>query len=153
MFDKFEDNGWEPLFKEVTKFCNENDIPVPNMNGSVPRWGRSRKVGRNIITSDHHFCVDNFYAAIDAITIEFDHRFNEASSELLVCFSCLDPRDSSKFDVDKLAQLREIYCDEFSNSDKDNIKDKLELFIIHVRSTTTETFSKVGKNNFPRRAR
>jgi hypothetical protein len=38
-------NGWEPLFEEVTKFCNENDIPVPNMNGSVPRFGRSRKGG------------------------------------------------------------------------------------------------------------
>lgn len=55
------------------------------------------------------------------------------SSELLVCFSCLDPRDSfSKFDVDKLARLTEIYCDDFSNSDKDDIKGELEGFIIHV---------------------
>ena len=73
-------NGWEPLFEEVTKFCNENDIPVPNMNGSVPRFGRSRKGGRNNITSDHYFRVDTFYAAIDSITTEFDHRFNEVSS-------------------------------------------------------------------------
>jgi hypothetical protein len=67
------------------------------------------KGGWNNITQDHHFRVDTFYAAIDAITTEFDHRFNELSSELLVYFSCLDPRDSSKFDVDKLAWLIYIF--------------------------------------------
>jgi hypothetical protein len=34
--------------------------------------------------------------------------------------------------VDKLARLTEIYCDDFSNSDKDDIKGELEGFIIHV---------------------
>jgi hypothetical protein len=102
-------NGWEPLFEEGTRFCNENDILVPNMNDVVPRWGRSRKGGQNNITQDLHFHVDTFYAAIDAITTEFYHRFNEVSSELLVCFSCLDPRDSSKFDVDKIARHTEIH--------------------------------------------
>ena len=80
------------------------------------------------------FRVDTFYAAIDAITTEFDHRFNETSSELLVCFACLDPRDSfSKFDVDKLSWLADIYCDDFSFDDRKIIKDQLRTFIIHVR--------------------
>jgi len=127
-------DGWEPLLQEATKFCSENDIPIPNMNEAVPRFGRSRKGGKNNITQDHYFRVDIFYAAIDAITTEFDHRFNEVSSELLVCFSCLNPRDSfSKFDVHKLARLTEIYSDDFSYSEKKGIKDQLELFIIHVR--------------------
>jgi hypothetical protein len=127
-------DGWEPLLQEATKFCSENDIPVPNMNESVTRFGRSRKGGKNKITADHYFRVDTFYAAIDAITIEFEHRFNEVSSELLVCFSCLDPRDSfSKFDVHKLARLTEIYSDDFSYSEKKGIKDQLETFILHVR--------------------
>jgi hypothetical protein len=43
-------NGWEPLLEEVTKFCNENDVLVPNMNDAVPRWGRSRKGG----VEQHH---------------------------------------------------------------------------------------------------
>lgn len=56
------------------------------------------------------------------------------SSELLVCFSCLDPRDSfSKFDVDKLARLTELYSDDFSSSNPDDIKEQLEQFIMHVR--------------------
>ena len=63
-----------------------------------------------------------------------NHRFNEVSSELLVCFSCLDPRDSfSKFNVDMLARLAEIYDVDFSNAECATIKDQLETYIMHVR--------------------
>src|SRR6266498_820515 len=75
--------GWEPLFEETKAFCLANDILIPNMDDVVPRFGRSRKGGRNNITQEHYFRVDTFYAAIDAITTELDHRFNEVSSELL----------------------------------------------------------------------
>jgi hypothetical protein len=90
-------DGWEPLLEEATTFCLANDIPIPNPNMShvVPRFGRSRKGGRNNITTEHFYHVDTFYAAIDSITTEFDHRFNDLPSELLVCFSCLDPRNHS----------------------------------------------------------
>ncbi|XP_062224592.1 uncharacterized protein LOC133923175 [Phragmites australis] len=76
----------------------------------------------------------SFIQMLDAINTEMNHRFNEVSTELLVCFSCLDPRDSfSKFDVTKLAQLAEIYDADFSNADRATIKDQLATFIIHVR--------------------
>jgi hypothetical protein len=104
------------------------------MEDSVPIFGRSRKGGRNNITQDHYFRVDTLYATIDAITIEFDHRFNEVSSELLTCFACLDPRDSfSKFEVNKLAHLTEIYLDDFLFDDRKAIKDHLKTFLVHVR--------------------
>jgi hypothetical protein len=94
--------GWEPLLDEVKSFCTEKKIPIPNMGESIPRWGRSRLDG-NLITQEHHYRVDTFLVAIDAIITEMDHCFNEVSSELLVCFSCLDPRDSfSKFDIEKM---------------------------------------------------
>jgi hypothetical protein len=94
----------EPLFEEVKAFCLAHDIPIPNMSDSLSRYGRSRKGGRNNITQDHYYRIDTFYASIDSITTELDHRFNEVSSELIICFSCLDLRNSfSKFDVDKLA--------------------------------------------------
>jgi len=73
-------------------------------------------------------------AAIDAIITEMDHRFNEVSSELLVCFSCLDPRNSfSKFDVEKIARLTEIYEEDFSDLDRSNIREQLQTFILHMR--------------------
>jgi hypothetical protein len=62
------------------------------------------------------------------------NRFNEVSSELLICFSCLDPRNSfSKFDMDKLARIADIYYDGFSFDDRKTVKDQLQTFIIHVR--------------------
>jgi hypothetical protein len=53
---------------------------------------------------------------------------------LLVCFFCLDPRNSfSKFDVDKIAWIADIYYDDFSFDDRKTIKDQLQTFIIHVQ--------------------
>jgi hypothetical protein len=126
--------GWEPLFEETKVFCLANDIPIPNMSDALPRYGRSRKGERNNITQEHYYRVDTFYTAIDSIITELDHRFNELSSELLVGFSCLDPRNSfSKFDVDNLARIANIYYEDFSFDDCKTIKDQLKTFIIHVR--------------------
>ncbi|XBI68918.1 hypothetical protein VPH35_048062 [Triticum aestivum] len=72
--------------------------------------------------------------AIDAITTELDHRFNDMASELLCGFACLDPRDSfSKFDLDKVAKLTDIYDADFSNDDRKRMKTELQLFINHMR--------------------
>ena len=104
------------------------------MDEAVSRWGRSRKRGRNNITQDHFFSVDTFYAAIDAITTELDHRFNDMTSDLLLGFACLDPRDSfAKFDVDRIARLTDIYDADFSQDDRNCIKTDLQLFINHMR--------------------
>jgi hypothetical protein len=127
-------DGWEPLLEEAITLCLANDILIQNMSDVVPHFGRSRKGGRNNITTKHFYRVDTFYDAIDSITTKFDHRFNELSLELLVCSSCLDSRSSfSKFDVDKLAQLADMYYDDFSFDDCKTIKDQLRTFIIHVQ--------------------
>jgi hypothetical protein len=44
-------HGWEPLFEDAKTFCNKNDISVPKMDEAIPRWGRSKKGGRNNITT------------------------------------------------------------------------------------------------------
>ncbi|TVU51341.1 hypothetical protein EJB05_02760, partial [Eragrostis curvula] len=125
--------GWEPLFEDVKSFCVAKQIPIPNMDEPIPRWGRSRLDG-NLITQEHHYRVDTFFAALDAIITELDHRFNEVSSELLVCISCFDPRDSfSRFDIDKIARLTEIYDQDFSIADRSMIRDQLETFILHAK--------------------
>jgi hypothetical protein len=131
---ELRNNGWEALFAEVKTFCEAKKIEVPNMEAPRPRWGRSRQEKGIMVTEDHHYRVDTFYAALDAINTEMDHRFNEVSTDLLVSFSCLDPRQSfSKFDVEKLARLTDIYDIDFSISDRGSIRDQLRLFIDHVR--------------------
>jgi hypothetical protein len=106
--------GWEPLFEEVKAYCLGHDIPISNMSDSLPRHDRSRKGRRNNITQEYYYRIGIFYASIDSITTKLDHLFNELSSELLVCFSCLDPRNLfCKFDVDKLARIVNVYYDDF----------------------------------------
>jgi hypothetical protein len=46
----------------------------------------------------------------------------------------LDPRDNfSKFDIDKIARLTEIYDEDISIVDCSNINDRLELLLLHVQ--------------------
>jgi hypothetical protein len=104
------------------------------MDAPRPRWVHSRQEKGIMVTEEHHYRVDTFYAAVDAINTDMNHRFNEVSSDLLVCFSCLDPRDSfSQFNVDKLVKVAGIYDADFSNDDLSNIKEQLLTFICHVR--------------------
>jgi hypothetical protein len=97
------ENGWDNLFYEVQQFCNDKSIPVPNMFDEIPVRGRSRREGFTV-TNLHHYRAEIFYVVVDKICIEMNHQFGEATTELLVCFSCLDPKNSfSKFDINKLA--------------------------------------------------
>jgi hypothetical protein len=120
------ENGWDELFEEAKQFCAAKGIPVPDMSAEIPVRGRSRRDGFTV-TNLHHYRAEIFYVVLDKICNEMDHRFSEASSEVLLCFSCLDPSNSfSKFDVNKLARLTEIYGADFSDRDRGIIRDQLE---------------------------
>jgi hypothetical protein len=115
------ESGWDDLFDNVQKFCIAKGIPVPNMDAEIPVRGRSRLEGRTV-TNLHHYRAEIFYVAIDKICVEMDHRFSEGSNIVLNCFSCLDPKNSfSRFDVDKLARLADIYHEDFSDDDRGTI--------------------------------
>ncbi|KAK2363325.1 hypothetical protein QL285_088322 [Trifolium repens] len=91
------------------------------MDEEIPVRGRSRLEGRTI-TNLHHYRAEIFYVAVDNICVEMDHRFSEEGNIVLNCFSCLDPKNSfSRFDVDKLARLADIYHEDFSDDDRGTI--------------------------------
>jgi hypothetical protein len=127
------ESGWDNFFVNVQEFCIAKGIPMPNMDEEIPVRGRSRLEGRTT-TNLHHYRVEIYYVAIDKICVEMDHRFSEGSNTVLNCFSCLDPKNSfSKFDVDKLARLADIYHADFSDDDRGTIREQLETYIVHVR--------------------
>lgn len=127
------DNGWEPLFDQVKSFCEAYGIGVPNMNDVIGVMGKSVR-RKHTVTQYHYYKVDIFNAALDATINEMNHRFNEVSSEILVCMSCLDPSDSfSKFNVDKLIRLAEIYADDFTMADRFLLRNQLQTFILNIR--------------------
>jgi hypothetical protein len=127
------DHGWEDFLDEVKKFCEAKCVPVPNMDDEIPCRSHSRRE-RIMITNLHHYRVELFYVTIDQIIADMNHRFNEATTEILTCFSCLDPKNNfSMFDTDKLFRLAEIYDADFSNSDRALIRGQLETYILQVR--------------------
>jgi hypothetical protein len=138
--------------KKSMFFREEASIDIPNMDGPIPRFGQSIRGQRDNITQDYFYRVDIFYAAIDSLIIELDHRFNQVCSKLLTCFACLDPRDSfSKFHVNKLARLTEICLQDFSFDDRKLIKDQSQTFIVHVRRVdqlkACHDLASLAKNN------
>jgi len=92
---------------------------------------RSQKV-----TNMHFYHVEIFLAAI---LTEMNHRFSEASSELLVCMASLNPMNSfSNFDVDKLVRLAEIYAEDFDVGHLAVLPSQLKAF--HQRAKRNREF-------------
>ena len=82
----------------------------------------------------HFYHIDIFIVAIDSILLEMNHRFNEVSSELLVCMAALNPRNNfCNFDVDKLVRLAEIYAEDFTIADCLLLRNQLQSFILNIR--------------------
>ncbi|XP_058725780.1 uncharacterized protein LOC131597081 [Vicia villosa] len=134
-FATMRERCWNSLFADVQELCVARGIPVLNMDDEIPVRGCSRVEGRTI-TNLHHYRVDIFYVAIEKICVEMDHCFSEGSNIILDCFSCLDPKNSfSKFDVDKLARLADIYNTDFSNDDRGTIRDQLDTYVLQMVQT------------------
>jgi hypothetical protein len=74
--------GWDPLFEEVKVFCVQVGIDRYTRYewSNIKIW--SFKKRRKKQYHSRFYRVDIFYAAIDSLIAELDHRFNEVSSEL-----------------------------------------------------------------------
>ncbi|CAH9100982.1 unnamed protein product, partial [Cuscuta europaea] len=131
---EFRDNGWESLLEETNTFCEKVNIPILNMEEEVLIRGRSRR-SRNTTTNLIHFRGGIFCEVVDKMIVEMNNRFSEASTELLTCIACLDPRNSFyQFDIDKLIHMAEMYAEDFSSTDRFMLKQQLETYIHAVKS-------------------
>jgi hypothetical protein len=76
------------------------------------------------------------------INVELCHQFNEASSELLVRFSCLDPKNSFfGFDLEKDVRLGDIYDQDFSSIGCVMLREQLETYIVYARSVVPKMYT------------
>ena len=63
-----------------------------------------------------------------------NHRFSEASTNLLDCFACLDPKNEFfNFDMDKLAHLADLYPVDFTSTGHIFLSQKLQSFLSDMR--------------------
>jgi hypothetical protein len=146
------DSGWESLFKDVCVFCEKHRIKVPNMEEEYfdnPRYPTST-------TNLHYYRVDLFNTVIDMQLRELNDRFTETNTQLLICMSCLDPKNSfSSFDIDELVQLAQFYPSDFNQFELPLLKSQLENYILDVKddraflevSTILELSEKLVKTN------
>jgi hypothetical protein len=127
------EDEWNSLLEEVSMFCTNNNIVVPNMDDLYQP--RSRRKAQSIKNS-HHYCVELYCTIIDMQLQELNSRFNEANSKLLCCVAYLSPNDSfAAFNKEKLLRLAQFYLNDFSIVQLTTLNDQLETYIIDMRSS------------------
>ena len=135
-FQNLREYGLEPLLEETYEFCNKNLITIPRMEEVFVPRGRSQR-GAEQITNEVHYRTSLFYTVIDAQIVELNFRFNEVSTKLLLCMSCLSPSDCFfAFDKNKLIQFVEFYPADFSPPDLIVLENQLLNYIFDVKSHT-----------------
>ncbi|XP_019184047.1 PREDICTED: zinc finger MYM-type protein 1-like [Ipomoea nil] len=73
---------------------------------------------------------------------ELNNRFNEKNTELLLCVTCFDPKNSFvKFDKDKLVRLTQFYPNDFSDIELQVLDNQLQTYFVDV--TYDPAFSKL----------
>jgi hypothetical protein len=130
--DELRREKWGKLLDDVYGFYEKNDISKLEMEDEYIDPKKRRQKSR--ITNKHYYQVDCFNDIIDWLLQELDSRFNETSSQLLVCTTSFSPRDSfCDFNVDKLLSLAKFYPHDFDSGDLRDLSHELGLYIFEVR--------------------
>jgi hypothetical protein len=132
LIQELRDQGWSKLISDVTSFCMQQGIVVPDMNGSYADFIRSR--ASNETTVEHHYRYDIFTVAIDQQAQELNSRFSEQATEILILSTSLDPSDSfSSFNINKVCTLAsKFYPADFVGQDIDNLRCQLRHYALDV---------------------
>ncbi|KAI3708356.1 hypothetical protein L2E82_37524 [Cichorium intybus] len=130
---EIRDLGWKPLLGNITLFCDKYDVEIVDMEYAYYN-GIGRRRGSQV-NNFHHYHVDVFKAVIDMQLQELNHRFNEASTKLLLSIACLCPRESFKaFNLNKLMEMATLYREEFPTEyDLQLLEVELQNYIKDVR--------------------
>ncbi|KAF8069345.1 hypothetical protein N665_1141s0006 [Sinapis alba] len=114
---KLMDEGWE-VFVAKEEFVDS-------------RRPKKKKTG---ITNLHHYKMDCFYTVLDMQLQEFNDRFDEVNSQLLVCMTSLSLIDSvCQFDKSLLMKLAEFYQDDFSSMERRSLEQQLDIDLDNVQ--------------------
>jgi hypothetical protein len=131
--DSLRRDGWDKLLDEVTEFCDKHEIDKLKMEDTSVNPQQPRKKAG--ITNKHHYEVDCLNEVIDWLVQELDNRFNEISSQLLLCSAAFNPRDSfHDFNVESLMSLAKLYPDDFNFDNLRDLRHQLCLYIADVRA-------------------
>uniref|UniRef100_A0A0D3BZC2 DUF4371 domain-containing protein n=1 Tax=Brassica oleracea var. oleracea TaxID=109376 RepID=A0A0D3BZC2_BRAOL len=129
---RIRDDGWDSLMLTVSSFCEKHDTQMLDMEEGFIDSRRPRK--KTNITNLHHYKVNCFNATLDLKLQEFNDRFTEVNTELLICMASLNPIGAFRgFDKSKLVKLAKFYPDDFCFMDCLSLEQQLGIFIDNVR--------------------
>ncbi|XP_019056423.1 PREDICTED: zinc finger MYM-type protein 1-like [Tarenaya hassleriana] len=121
------DVGWDLLLDNVSSFCEKHDIEIINMEEDYMDSRRLRK--KSSISNLYHYQIDCFYTVMDFQLREFNDRFDEVNSELLICMATLGPVDSFReFNIPNLVKLAGFYPDDFSFTEQISLRHELSIY-------------------------
>ncbi|XP_076932931.1 uncharacterized protein LOC143598651 [Bidens hawaiensis] len=135
LLEKFRLEGFNKFFELVNSFCDKYELEVVNMDDEYINPKRPRQ--KTGITNRHYYEYECFNTVLDLQIQEFENRFNEVTSDLLVCMSTLSPCGNfSLFNIPKLQRLAEMYPNDFDEYEKRRLSVELESYIDNVKADT-----------------
>ncbi|XP_013628198.1 PREDICTED: uncharacterized protein LOC106334457 [Brassica oleracea var. oleracea] len=126
---KRQDVVKEKYREEVKKGISSGEISTgkgKNQERSLPRPSNTR-------WGSHHKTLVRL-VELFSILQEFNDRFTEVNTQLLICMAFLSPTNSFKlFDKEKLMKLVEFYPDDFSFFERSSLEQQLDIYIDNIR--------------------
>ncbi|ESQ50881.1 hypothetical protein EUTSA_v10022584mg [Eutrema salsugineum] len=129
---KFRDDGWDSLMVKVHSFCKKHDVDMVMMENEFVDFRRPRK--RTNTTNLQYYKISCFNFVLDLQLQEFNDRFTEVNTQLLICMASLSPTSSFKqFDKDKLMKLVDFYPDDFTSVERFSLEQQFDIYIDNVK--------------------
>jgi hypothetical protein len=114
-------------------FCDLHDTIKLEMESTYIDPKKPRY--KSEITNKHHYEVECFNKVFDWLVQELNNRFNETSSQLLICSASFNPRNSFQdFNVENLMTLAKHYPDNFNSGELRDLSHQLCFYIGDVRT-------------------
>ena len=118
----------------MSLFYTIHDIPILNIDKIFVVRGRLRRNTQQN-TNLHNYCVELFYTVIDMQLQEFNNRFSETNTDLLLCMAYLNPSNSFvDFDKEKLIRLVKFYLSDFFRTDILALDSQLHNYVFDMRN-------------------
>nr|XP_023873113.1 uncharacterized protein LOC111985686 [Quercus suber] len=130
LIQKFKNEEWDNLLTTVKSFCEARDIDVPDMNACYFERGSLARYQQDDFTIEHYYRVDIFYATIDSILQELNHRFSKHAVELVNLSSALDLKEARESfrSIDILLLVSKFYLKDFIDQEMTLLKAEVDHY-------------------------
>ncbi|XP_073066009.1 uncharacterized protein [Primulina eburnea] len=131
---QIRDGRWEEFLWSVIKFCESNDIEVPDLDDGYTRGTKRSCQLKNNITVHDHYHFEIFNAVIDFQLMELNERFPESTMELLTLSNALSPVDGfrSFSPCDICSLVDKFYYHDFSQEEREDLMRELDHYKFDV---------------------